>query len=41
MGDNRLPEKHLNYKPELRINIGKPQTIWGGDFRQEGTVQGA
>ena len=29
MDDNRLPEKKLNYKPEGRRNIGRPQTIWG------------
>ena len=32
MDDNRLREKELNYKPEERINIGKPQTRWGDDF---------
>ena len=34
--DNRLPKQFLNYKPEGRRNIGKPQTRWGDDFREEG-----
>ena len=29
-----------NYKPEGRRNIGRPQTRWGDDFREEGTGQG-
>ena len=39
MDDNRLPKK--NYKPEERRNIGRPQTRWEDDFREEGTGQGA
>ena len=30
-----------NYKPEGRRNIGRPQTRWEDDFREEGTGQGA
>ena len=37
--DNRLPQK--NYKPEGRRNIGRPQTRWEDDFREERTGQGA
>ena len=37
MDDNRLPKINLNYKPEGRINIGRPQTRWEDDFREEGT----
>ena len=33
--------KKLNYKPEGRRNIGRPQTRWEDDFREEGTGQGA
>ena len=40
MDDNRL-QKKLNYKPEGRRNIGRPQTRWEHDFREEGTGQGA
>ena len=29
-------KKELNYKPEGRINIGRPQTRQGNDFREEG-----
>jgi hypothetical protein len=32
---NRLPKK-LNYKPEGRRNIGRPQTRWEDDFQEEG-----
>ena len=35
MDDNRLPKKNLNYKPERRRNIGRPQTRWEDDFREE------
>ena len=28
MDVNRLPKKILNYKPEGRRNIGRPQTRW-------------
>ena len=35
------PKKNLNYKPEERRNIGRPQTRWGDDFREEGTGQEA
>ena len=41
MDDNRLSKKKLNYKPEGRRNIGRPQTRWEDDFREEGTGQGA
>ena len=37
--DNRLPKKK-KYKPEGRRNIGRPQTRWEDDFREEGTGQG-
>ena len=37
MDDNRLPRKILNYKPEGRINIGRPITRWEDYFREEGT----
>ena len=41
MDDNRLPNKNFIYKPEGKRNIGKSQTRWEGDFREEGTGQGA
>ena len=41
MDVNRLPKKNLDHKPEGRRNIGRPQTRWEDDFRQEGTGQGA
>ena len=41
MDDNRLPKIIFNYKPEGRRNIGRPQTRWEDDFREEGTGQGA
>ena len=41
MDNNRLPNKILNYKPEGRRNIGRPQMRWEDDFRDEGTGQGA
>ena len=41
MDDNRLPKKILNYKPEGRRNIGRPQTRWEDDFWEEGAGQGA
>ena len=41
MDDNRLPKKIINYKTEERRYIGRPQTRWEGDFREEGTDQGA
>ena len=31
----------LYYKSEGRRNIGRPQTRWEDDFREEGTGQGA
>jgi hypothetical protein len=31
----------LNYKPEGGRNIGKQQSRWEDDFREEGTGQGA
>ena len=40
MDANRQPIK-LNYKPKGRINIGRPQTGWKVDLREEGTGQGA
>ena len=33
--------KKCNYKPETKRNIGRPQTRWEDDFREEGTGQGA
>ena len=39
MDDNKLPKKKCNYKTEGRRNIGRPQTRWGDDFREEGTDQ--
>ena len=33
--------KKLNYQPKGRRNIGKPQTRWEDDFREEGTGHGA
>ena len=41
MNDYRLPKQIFNYKPERRRNIGRPQTRWGDDFRDEGTSQAA
>ena len=41
MDDNRLPKKILIYEPEGRINIGRLQTRWEDDFREEVTGQGA
>ena len=41
MDDNRLPKNIINYKPEGRRNIGRPQMRSGDDFREEETVQGA
>ena len=35
------PKINLNYKPEERRNIGRPQTRWGDDFWEEGTGQRA
>ena len=35
------PKKKLNYKPEGRRNIGRPQTRLEDDFWEEGTGQGA
>ena len=34
-------QKNLNYKPEGRRNIGRPQTRWEDNFREEGIGQGA
>ena len=31
--------KKLNFKPEERRNIGKPQTRWLDDFQEEGNGQ--
>ena len=36
MEDNRL-QKKLNYKPEGRRNIERPQTKWEDDSREQGT----
>ena len=41
MDDNRLPKRSLNYKPGGRRNIGRLQTRWKDDFREEETDQGA
>ena len=41
MDDNRLPQENVNYKPEGRRNIGRPQMRWEDDFLEEGTGQGA
>ena len=41
MDDNRPPKENLNYKPEGRRNIGRPQTRLEDDFQEEGTGQGA
>ena len=42
MDDNWLPKrKKLNYKPERRRHIGRPQSKWEDDFREDGTGQGA
>ena len=40
MDDNRLSKNILNYKLKGRRNIGRPQTRWEDDFREEGTGQG-
>ena len=40
MDDNRLPKNNLNYKPDGKRNIGRPQTKWEDDFREDGTDQG-
>ena len=34
-------QKNLNYKPEGRRNIGRPQTRWEDYFREVGIGQGA
>ena len=34
------PKKNLNYKPEGRRNIGRPQMRWEDDVHEEGTGQG-
>ena len=34
-------KKHLNYKPEGRRNIGRPEMRWEDDFQEEETGQGA
>jgi hypothetical protein len=39
--DDRLPKKFLYYIPEGRRNIGRPQTRWRDDFKEEGTGKGA
>jgi hypothetical protein len=41
MDDNILPIKKLNYKPEVRKTLGRPQTRWGDDFREDITGQEA
>ena len=38
MDDSRLPKKKNN-KPVGRRNIGRPQTRWEYDFREERTGQ--
>ena len=35
------PKKLINYKPEVRRNIGRPLMRWEDDFREEETGQGA
>ena len=35
------PKKKLNHKPEGRRNVGRPQTRWGNDIREEGIGHGA
>jgi hypothetical protein len=40
MVDNRLAKKNLNYKPEGRRNIGRPQTRWEDDFREKRKAKG-
>ena len=37
MDDNSLSKKKLNYKPEGRRNVVRPQTRWEDGFREEGT----
>ena len=39
--DDKTTYKMLNYKPDGRRNIGRPQTRQEDDFREEGTGQGA
>jgi hypothetical protein len=34
------PKKILNYKPEGRKNIGRPQMRWEDDFREEKQAKG-
>ena len=41
IGWQQTTQKKLNYKPEGRKIIGRPQTRWEDDFREEGTGQGA
>ena len=38
--ENNSTKNILNYKPEGRINIGRPLTRWEDDFREEGIGQG-
>ena len=40
-GWQKTTQKILNYKPEGRRKIGRPQTRWEDDFQEEGTGQGA
>ena len=40
-GWQQTTQKNLNYKPGGKINIGRPQTRWEDDFREEWTDQGA
>ena len=40
MDDNKLPKK-FKLQTQRKINIGRPQTRWEDDFREEGTSQGA
>ena len=39
MDANRLPKNILNYKPEGRRNIVRPQTRWEDDFQADGIGQ--
>ena len=41
LDDNRQPKKIINYKPEGRRNLGRPQTRLEDDFWEKETGQGA
>ena len=40
-GWQQTTQKKLDYKPEGRRYIGRQQTRWGDEFREEGAGQGA